>query len=121
MGGVQSPRRSSTSDHCVLVVEDDAKAGRGLGPALEAAPRFASGTNVEFRALRGATWRLRVWERGVGGALACGSGAGAAAAVLRAKGRARLPVSLALPGGTLEVHLGESGTLELSGPVVELA
>lgn len=108
--------------HCVLVVEDESEAPVAeLGPALERHPRFPAGTNVEFLALRGGTWRLRVWERGVGETLACGSGACAAAAVLRAKGLARLPVSLALPGGTLEVHLAGSGTLELSGPVVELA
>jgi diaminopimelate epimerase len=108
--------------HCVLLVEDEREAPVSeLGPALERHPRFPAGTNVEFLARRAGTWRLRVWERGVGETLACGSGACAAAIVLRAKGLARLPVSLALPGGMLEVDADASGTLELSGPVVELA
>ena len=108
--------------HCVLFVEDERAAPVGeLGPLLERHTRFPSGTNVEFLASRGGLWRLRVWERGVGETLACGSGACAAATVLHAKGLARLPVRLELPGGTLEVDLDASGTLELSGPVVELA
>ena len=108
--------------HCVLLVEDERRAPVAeLGPALERHPRFPAGTNVGFLALRSSALHLRVWERGVGETLACGSGACAAATVACEKGLADWPVRLELRGGTLEVDIDPSGTLELSGPVQELA
>jgi diaminopimelate epimerase len=107
--------------HCVLLVEDEREAPVAtLGPALERHPRFPSGANVGFLARRSGRFHLRVWERGVGETLACGSGACAAAAVAEEKGLATWPVRIELPGGTLEVNLDGAGTLELSGPVQEL-
>jgi diaminopimelate epimerase len=107
--------------HCVLLVEDEREAPvESLGPALERHARFPAGTNVEFLARRSGTFHLRVWERGVGETLACGSGACAAAAVACERGLACFPVRLELRGGTLAVDSDPSGTLELSGPVQEL-
>jgi len=108
--------------HCVLLVEDEREAPVGtLGPALERHEHFPAGTNVEFLARRSGGFHLRVWERGVGETLACGSGACAAAAVACDRGLARWPVRLELRGGTLTVDADPSGTLELSGPVQELS
>jgi diaminopimelate epimerase len=108
--------------HCVLLVEDEREAPVGiLGPALERHEHFSAGTNVEFLARRSGAFHLRVWERGVGETLACGSGACAAAAVACDRGFAGFPVRLELRGGTLAVDADSSGTLELSGPVRELA
>ena len=107
--------------HCVLFVDDERNAPvESLGPALERHERFPAGTNVEFLARRSGTFHLRVWERGVGETLACGSGACAAAAVACDRGLARFPVRLELRGGTLAVDSDPSGILELSGPVREL-
>ena len=61
--------------------------------------------------------RLRVYERGVGETLACGSGACAAAAVLMRHGTVQRSLQVALPGGTLEVHWpDDTASLFLSGP-----
>jgi diaminopimelate epimerase len=107
--------------HCVLFVEDEREAPVAtLGPVLERHEHFPAGTNVEFLARRSGSFHLRVWERGVGETLACGSGACAAAVVACDRGLARFPVRLELRGGTLAVDADPSGTLELSGPVEEL-
>lgn len=107
--------------HCVLLVDDERSAPvAGWGRALERHARFPWRTNVEFLAHRAGRLRLRVWERGVGETLACGSGACAAAVVAREKGLSEWPVSLELPGGVLAVDADSSGILELSGPVEEI-
>jgi diaminopimelate epimerase len=107
--------------HCILLVDDEREAPvETLGPALERHERFPAGTNVEFLARRSGSLHLRVWERGVGETLACGSGACAAATVACDRGLARFPVRLELRGGMLAVDADPSGTLELSGPVREL-
>lgn len=107
--------------HCVLFVDDERAAPvETLGPALERHARFPRGTNVEFLALRREGAFLRVWERGVGETQACGSGACAAACAAVDAGRARFPLSLALPGGTLVVDRDAAGLVTLAGPVEEL-
>ena len=107
--------------HCVLFVEDERTAPVAtLGAELERHRRFPSGTNVGFLSSRSGTWHLRVWERGVGETLACGSGACAAAAAAVEKGRASWPVRLQLRGGALEVDRRADGHLVLTGPVEEL-
>ncbi|MFN0243280.1 MAG: diaminopimelate epimerase [Planctomycetota bacterium] len=107
--------------HCVLTVADERNARvETLGPKIETHPRFPRGTNVGFLASRGGRLHLRVWERGVGETMACGSGACAAAWVAVERGLATWPVRLVVPGGELEVDRAEDGTLELSGAVEEL-
>jgi len=79
--------------------------------------------NVEF------VWRtddpgvlaMRVFERGVGQTLACGTGTCAAAAAARAWGIAGGSVSVRNPGGTLEVELRDDGGATLGGPTVSVA
>jgi diaminopimelate epimerase len=61
--------------------------------------------------------RLRVWERGVGETLACGSGACAAVAVLLRRGRVGPHVQVSLPGGTLTIDWpGPGQALSMRGP-----
>jgi diaminopimelate epimerase len=106
--------------HCVLFVEDERAAPVAtLGPALEKHARFPRGTNVEFLALRNDGAFLRVWERGVGETQACGTGACAAAWAAVDAGRARWPVVLSVPGGTLVVDSDGAGGVTLEGPVEE--
>ena len=88
-----------------------------LGPQIEHAAAFPNGCNVGFAEIvsRNAI-RLRVWERGVGETLACGSGACAAVAVLRRRGKLDAEVRVALPGGELAIRWeGPGHTLWMSG------
>lgn len=106
--------------HFVCFVDDVASARvTQHGPHLESDPRFPSHTNVEFVALDGANaLRMRVWERGVGETLSCGTGACASAAVAHRRDLVGPRVTVRLPGGDLTVDIGE--TVHLGGPVVHV-
>ena len=98
-----------------------------LGPQLQSS--FAGGINVEWICLArdgdGEFLDLRVWERGAGETLACGTGSVAAAAAARAWGvvDGPGPVRVRNPGGMLEVTLGErpGDPAFLAGPVRKVA
>ena len=91
------------------------------GPAIETAPIFPAGTNVEFvEVVDEQNLAQRTWERGAGATQACGSGASASAAVAIASGRVNSPVKVKLPGGTLEVRWDKNGSVYLSGEAVEV-
>lgn len=110
---------SMGNPHAVLVVDDaDLAPVAVLGPAIAAHPRFPERCNVGFAQIVGpGDLRLRVFERGVGETLACGSGAGAAVAVLRRRGMLAARVAVELPGGTLTIAWpGEGAALWMSGP-----
>ncbi|HEY4264889.1 MAG TPA: diaminopimelate epimerase [Micropepsaceae bacterium] len=96
--------------HCVLFVEDAERAPvAALGPAIERHPWFPSRTNVEFVERRGdSALRMRVWERGAGITLACGTGACAAAVASFLRGLTGRKVKLILDGGELEIEWRES-------------
>jgi diaminopimelate epimerase len=102
--------------HAVLLVDDERTAPVAVwGAAIERDAHFPNGANVGFLASRDGSLWLRVWERGVGETLACGSGACAAAAVAVHSGLAPWPVVLHLPGGQLGVN--QLGTnVSLTGP-----
>ena len=107
--------------HCVFVVPDaEAVALETLGPQVEHDSLFPERTNVEFISLIGPDHlRMRVWERGTGVTLACGSGACAAAAAASLRGLTGRRVVLDLDGGTLETDWREDG-IWLTGPVAEV-
>jgi diaminopimelate epimerase len=112
--------------HLVLFVDDPATARvTQHGPHLEVDERFPRHTNVEFvRVTPGATDELdmRVWERGVGETLSCGTGACATAAVAHRRGLVGERVTVHVPGGDLTVELPGEGrsTIRLGGPVVHV-
>ena len=95
------------NQHAVIFVDslsDDLV--RTLGPAVENHSLFPSRINVEFVTVRDRrTLDVRVWERGSGETLACGSGACAAvvAAISRQLCDTEVPINVCLPGGTLTV------------------
>jgi diaminopimelate epimerase len=103
--------------HAVTFVVDPASAPVAeQGSVIERHELFPSGTNVEFAAVRDTeTIELRVWERGVGETLACGSGAAAAVAVASRRGEVGDRVAVLLPGGPLLVEL-RGRTAWLTGP-----
>jgi diaminopimelate epimerase len=106
--------------HLVLLVED-VETARVVqhGPKLECDPRFPNHTNVEFMSvIELDALQMRVWERGVGETLSCGTGVCAAAAVAHRRGLVGSRVTVDVPGGTHVVVLGE--TVRLSGPVVHV-
>jgi diaminopimelate epimerase len=95
---------------------DDATV-HGLGRQLEHHPDFPQATNVEFVVVESATHlRMRVWERGVGETLACGSGACAVGVAAAALERSGPHVLIDLPGGELEVEWEPGGHVWLTGP-----
>ncbi|MFI5046402.1 MAG: diaminopimelate epimerase [Acidimicrobiia bacterium] len=106
--------------HLVLFVNDPATARVAQhGPHLEHDPRFPRRTNVEFVAVTAPDEvTMRVWERGVGETLSCGTGACAAAAVAHRRGIVGDRVAVLVPGGELTVELGD--TVRLGGPVVRV-
>jgi diaminopimelate epimerase len=105
--------------HAVVAVDDVATAPvERLGPALEHHPRFARGVNVGFVQRESRTrLRLRVYERGAGETLACGTGACAAVAVGRERGELDAEVQVIVRGGELRVNWeGPGEPIWLTGP-----
>ena len=87
-----------------------------LGPLLERHPRLTERSNVEFVTVEDAcTLAVRVWERGSGATLACGTGACAAFAAAWKRGLCESQVCVRLPGGELTLER-EEGKLYLGGP-----
>ena len=110
---------SMGNPHAVLTVSSIASAPVDrLGPAIERHPRFPNRVNVGFMEIVDRTHiRLRVFERGVGETLACGTGACAAVAVGRRHGRLDPTVEVELPGGTLEITWkGNDEHIWMKGP-----
>ena len=106
--------------HAVVFVPDaDAVPLETLGPAIERHPDFPDGVNVEFvQVLSASRLRMRVWERGSGVTMACGTGscASVAAAVKKRLCRPGAPVSVLLDGGTLEISVDADGAVSMTGP-----
>ena len=89
-----------------------------VGPAIEKNKRFPDRTNVEFvEVVSKKEIKLRVWERGVGETLACGTGACAAVAAAFYSGLCDNNVLVNMPGGKAEVSMDEQKSMHLTGPV----
>lgn len=103
--------------HCVFFVPDALAVDvAGRGPALEHDALFPQRTNVEFASITGpGRLRMRVWERGAGITLACGSGTCATAVAAARRGLTGRRVTVDVDGGTLAVDWREDGVW-LTGP-----
>lgn len=103
---------SMGNPHAIIFVDDlDAIDLERDGPVLETAPVFPAKTNVEFVQVRNETHlKMKVWERGAGPTLACGTGACAltVAAIRAGKIPAGNPVRVTLPGGDLLIEWKQS-------------
>jgi diaminopimelate epimerase len=108
---------SMGNPHLVLFVEDDPDRFHvgHIGPALERHELFLEGTNVEFAQVRADGIKARVWERGSGETMACGSGACAIAVAANEAGLVSTTTVVRFPGGALEVERLESGEVLLTG------
>jgi diaminopimelate epimerase len=106
--------------HCVLFVDDATKAEVAkIGPMIEGHALFPRHANVEFvSALGPDRLRMRVWERGVGITLACGTGACATIAAAQRRGLCGQKVDVVLDGGTLALEwAGEGTSIFMTGPI----
>lgn len=90
-----------------------------IGPQVENSAVFPHKTNFEVvRIINRNLVEARVWERGAGETLACGSGACAIGVSSRLLGLVDHPVTVSLPGGKLEVNWNQSGEVQLKGKAV---
>ena len=94
----------------------------GRGPQIEVDSRFPRRTNVEFiRVINRAELEMRVWERGTGETLACGTGACAAAVAAVLNGKTDRAVTIHLLGGDLFIEWNASdGHVMMTGPAREV-
>lgn len=108
---------SMGNPHCVIFVEDArAVSIEDAGPSIERLDVFPERTNVEFvKVVDAGALLVRVWERGVGETMACGTGACAALVAASLNGLASRRASVSLPGGVLEVEWCDDGVV-LTGP-----
>lgn len=92
-----------------------------LGPLVENHPLFPERVNFEVaQVISHRQMEVRVWERGAGETLSCGSGACAVAVIAKLKGYTNSEVDIILTGGTLNVKWDGVGEIWLSGPVTEV-
>ncbi len=113
---------STGNPHCIAFVDelsDDLVLG--LGPKVETDRHFPRRVNVEFvQVLSRGEINMRVWERGSGETLACGTGASAACVAGALSGRTERKIRAHLPGGDLELDWAKDGHVHMTGPAVEV-
>jgi diaminopimelate epimerase len=103
---------------CFVPDAEDVPLGE-IGPKIEKHPAFPGGVNAEFVSLRtDGGLRMRVWERGSGITMACGTGACASAAAAATKGLCAYdaPIQVHLDGGILEIRVAKDGNVTMTGP-----
>jgi diaminopimelate epimerase len=112
--------------HAVVFVDDLAALDFATwGPRLETAEVWPQGANIEFtQVLSPNHLKVRVWERGAGPTLACGTGACAAAVVASRLGLTQEltvgAIRVSLPGGVLAIHGGLDNHVFMAGPAVRV-
>lgn len=107
LAGYELASVSVGNPHAVAFVDDCyAVPVEAVGPVIESDPAYPERTNVEFATIvTPDRLALRVWERGVGETLACGTGAAATVAESFRTGRTGPSVTVVLPGGELQVEI----------------
>ncbi len=113
---------SMGNPHAVTFVDDVTRAPvHTLGPRIERDPCFPERVNVEFVQVESETvLRMRVWERGSGETLACGTGACASLVAAVRTGRAARRATLRLLGGDLDIEWAQNNHVFMTGPTVEV-
>ena len=109
---------SMGNPHCVIFVEDFATLDfERLGPAIEKHSLFPRKTNVEFIEINSPQeMTMKVWERGAGPTLACGTGACASAVAAVLNHKTERAVTVHLPGGDLLIEWGLDNHVYMTGP-----
>lgn len=114
---------SMGNPHCITYVDQLTDEWvLGVGPQVERHPAFPRRVNAEFvEILSPSEVRLRVWERGSGETLACGTGATAVCVAGVLTGRTERRILAHLPGGTLELEWpADDGPAYMTGPATEV-
>ena len=113
---------SMGNPHAVIFVDDvDGFDVKRYGPLIENHGLFPKRTNVEFiQVLDPERIRMRVWERGAGETMACGTGASAAGVAASLKGFTGRRVNVMLAGGELLIEWKEDNHVYMTGPAVEV-
>lgn len=113
---------SMGNPHCITFVEDaDSAPVAELGPAIENHPMFPDRTNVEFvEVVDREHVRMRVWERGAGITLACGTGASATCVACALNDKTERAIEVELLGGVLEIEWREDNHVLMTGPAIEV-
>jgi diaminopimelate epimerase len=113
---------SMGNPHAVIFVEDtESFPVSSIGPIIERHEMFPNRTNVEFvQVLARDKVRMRVWERGSGETLACGTGASAAAVACILKKLTDKKITVELNGGNLLIEWAENGRVYMTGPATEV-
>jgi diaminopimelate epimerase len=109
--------------HCVLPMPKiSAELAKQIGPLLETHLRFPKRTNVQFmKVLDRNNIQIEIWERGAGYTLASGSSSSAAAAVAHKLGLCDRDISVHMPGGTIEIEIGDDFAICMTGAVTKAA
>ena len=113
---------SMGNPHCVTFVDEinDDWVLR-IGPQIERHPAFPRRVNAEFvQILSRSEFKMRVWERGSGETMACGTGACAVAVAAALTGRTERIVTAHLRGGDLTLEWSEGGDVFMTGPATEV-
>lgn len=119
-GPIEVTAVSMGNPHAVVFVDDVVKAPvESAGSEIERLVLFPNGTNVEFVQVKSdSSLAVRIWERGVGETLSCGTGACAAVAASAKLEKTGREVELDVPGGHLSLSWNE--TMMMTGPAVEV-
>jgi len=109
---------STGNPHLVLIGDADPRQidVPDIGPLLEAHDQFKDGANVEFLRIDGGVIHARVWERGVGETMACGTGASASLVAAARAGLVPRRAPVIFPGGELDIEWAEDDHVFLTGP-----
>lgn len=113
---------SMGNPHCVIFVDSVTDVPLELvGPMIETHAAFPRKTNVEFVEVIGPSEiKLRVWERGAGVTLACGTGTCASVVASALNGRTGRSATAHLPGGDLQIEWCDTGDVFMTGPAEEV-
>jgi diaminopimelate epimerase len=113
---------SMGNPHAVIIVDDVSSFPvTHYGPLIESNPIFPRKTNVEFiRVLNRKEIKMRVWERGSGETMACGTGASAVAVAVNLKGLTDRNVTVHLIGGDLSIEWASNNHVYMTGPATEV-
>ena len=108
--------------HCVIPLDSiSPELTHKEGPAFETHPHFPNRTNVQFlKILDRNNIQIEIWERGAGYTLASGSSSSAAAAVAHKLGHCDEQITVHMPGGTIQIEIGENYAIRMTGPTTRV-